>query len=1616
MAEETKRKVQYNGQEFDEDLVNFSGRYADQYATHKHMNQAQRDAFMAELNARHQGMLSGQDGNVRVNNDTIYTGAITGRQKKKARAWNGMDRDAFNAADAVDQYLMGMSGRYKSLQDKNAAATAEREKANLPAWNRHTGEGGSTLDTYLSNMWGNNLDMVDWANSSGDVYSNGVRGRSGRYAKLKETLSKYEKDLQEGKYGDSDEIQNELALLRGALYSNPSDIDSKYKALLGNRLFDQIMFTGEKYMTPQEQEQARIQGEQGNRIKALQDYINGVKGAKNPYEQGTPEYNAAELQRQNAEDERFNQGFGKDEYTNPEDFEFSTVITDSIGPDVFTGWNSADMRSNLDAMYGAGANEYGYDRNVSNLHGLLGWIPGIGEFGHNDKAGWTNDGAIVPGGEDTSLEGTIYDPYLNALNSGNDDQGADDFHMTMSPSEKNARSTNAVKAKAAMDYARHLVSQGDHNMFQTKDGYVLPEFIDWNTGSAYIFNFNPGDRRGRAKRVNINAIINSLDKTSPIYKSLLNEWRRHKGRVALNKEGGVIKAASGAPLSDKEKTILTGQNQQGPLVNPKYNTDYQGFQGQYNAATPEQKQAELDARYATAQANGVPTQTLIDRNASTEFSTTDYARIGTAVADLTGAVLSLTGFSPAGAAVGAASTLTQFGLDIADGDVGMTDALKALGVGLTLDAMSLIPGNGASGILKAVKSLSKYAVPIISTMQVMGNSAGAIETAKKVFSGNIKGITVGEWKEFTKALNGITNATPMAKVAYSKRFGKLKGVNKPEGGKAFDFEVNGSKVQLTEKDIAEINGATDPLVALRTKFTQANPSVTPEQAEQLITSGVINTPNKFVGKWLGRKPSLNTGAEGFTPSIAPASVQNQEAYLAALNRLQAQREATIAAGQTPGASLWTRAKGAMTQRGLDDAGALFGSRGLVREIESTNDNIINSKQAARAEEIRKLQDTLKSQNLKPLDRRKVQARLTKLQQDYNTLGGDTELARLQGLEAASQRRISNVDKLRGIEERYNKAKQNVADNEAAVREVIQQHDDVFNDPVYTQAKDAANHAFTELENLRNSGTATPEQLAAAENQYNSLLSSAQSIENELSTKQQELAQEIDRLMVKLFDSKRWRLIYERALNGSSRPAHRLNRPNQSGILEQLGIGQLGDKTPLQRWQAMSEELKSNLGKEAKQNLDNLAKLKEARQKATEYNTVRGRITKQISSMVDPRYRQGIKVADSSNFERMLQDLTDKGYTEVQIQKMLQRGNLLEQLRAIYRFKRGGVVNKYWDGGWIKNMMQGASNLNAITGIEITKHAGARYNTDKATRMITDQAPLQFSYTPQNYTISTSNVKAPYDRLATQTRSTANNIANQTSDFNSQASIKLRGNQQANEYELKGADVINNWMNQEANRQMQVDQYNNKLQNEFNRQNTQLKYSKEAANRDLLAKQIQFNGGQDQKLLTQLQNGIAQSRAKVYAIHKHNAILQDPAYMEAKDAYDEAFNLYNQDTTNTEAQTAASEAKKKLNRVILEFGQQWDISHPTTPTIPFAYSIPGNTYDGDFINTKTFLKEGGEIGKMTQAELVKLIRERERIKFKDRDSYRKYLDKYAERMHKANSSTAYQAYIKLLNSK
>ena len=262
MAEETKNKVFYQGQEYDQDALDFIGQNAEAYARHQNLNDVQRNAFMQEVNARLANMRGGGDGSLSDNNSIVYTGAFTGSQKKGPKAWNGITRNGFSPRDLADSYLMGGFGRYNSLTAKRrAAAEAEAEAAaaaKQAVWKPHIGNGDSTLGERLRNLWGNDLDMTHWADSAGDVLVNGVRSRSGRYGQLNQLLKTYRDDLNSGKFGnvaDSEDMQRELALLDGVLNNGDvSQLDSAYARLLGNDLFDKLMFTGEKYMSPQEQE------------------------------------------------------------------------------------------------------------------------------------------------------------------------------------------------------------------------------------------------------------------------------------------------------------------------------------------------------------------------------------------------------------------------------------------------------------------------------------------------------------------------------------------------------------------------------------------------------------------------------------------------------------------------------------------------------------------------------------------------------------------------------------------------------------------------------------------------------------------------------------------------------------------------------------------------------------------------------------------------------------------------------------------------------------------------------------------------------------------------------------------------------------------------------------------------------------------------------------------------------------------------------------------------------------------------------------------------------------------------------------------------------------------
>ena len=110
------------------------------------------------------------------------------------------------------------------------------------------------------------------------------------------------------------------------------------------------------------------------------------------------------------------------------------------------------------------------------------------------------------------------------------------------------------------------------------------------------------------------------------------------------------------------------------------------------------------------------------------FTGSDKARFASAMTDLTSAVA---GFVPglhlASAVTGAASSLGEFGADIADianqreGAQGLFSSLGELGLNLGMDLVSLIPAGKSVKAMKSLKSVAKYVPKIAMAIQ-----AGAI--------------------------------------------------------------------------------------------------------------------------------------------------------------------------------------------------------------------------------------------------------------------------------------------------------------------------------------------------------------------------------------------------------------------------------------------------------------------------------------------------------------------------------------------------------------------------------------------------------------------------------------------------------------------------------------------------------------------------------------------------------------------------------------------------------------------------------------------------------------------------------------------------------------------------
>lgn len=1608
MAEEVKNKIKYQGQEYDQEALDFLGQNAEAYARHQNLNDVQRNAFMQEVNARLASMRGGGDGASSDNNNIIYTGAFTGNQKNGPKAWNGITRNGFSARDAADSYLMGGFGRYNTLRSKQRAteqAAAEAEEASkIQAWTAHTGDGGSTLGSKLRRMWGNDLDMTHWADSSGDILVDGVRSREGRYRQLHDVLSAYRDELLSGKYGkveDDEAKQNEIALLNGVLdNADVSQLDAAYGRLLGNDLYDRLMFTGEKYMTPEDITKA----EQDSRLKQAQDYENGVEGIANPYAQGTPEYEALEMRRRHADDLRFNESFGNNAnwQDGDSDYTYTATLTDAIDPSLFQGWQGNEMRVNLDTMYGRSYDEYGRDVRE----------PGGAEFGHNDYTGW--------GQGDQSLEGTYYKGYIDQLRK-TTDEAPDDI---LWKSGYNARSNNAIKAKAAMDWARALVSQPQYQQLQYDDGYVIPELIDWNTGKAYVFSFN--GTQGRAKRVNLKTILSRIDKNSQLYKTLLNEYRIRNNRAAMQKEGGVLKAAQGAPLSPEEMQFLQSpQGQSQAYVDPFYNNEYRGFNGIQQS--PEQRIANEDARYDEAQQNGVRKQDVIDRNNSTEFGARDYARIGTAIADLTGAIVSLSGFTPVGAAIGAGSTLTQFGLDIADHDVGFTDALKFLGAGLALDALTLLPGGGFAKIAKAAKSLSKYAVPIISALQVAGNSPEAIATAKKVFSGDFSSITVGEWKGFARALNGLTNATPMMHMAYSKRWGQLSKVKAPETITNYEFGVGGKKVSLNQQQIQAINNSENPSAALRAAFTGENALTEADDISQFMSK-----PGWLRSKF-GAKSVLDTRSATGTSEVK--DLAKIEAYVKQLRSIRNNRSRIIREGNRPDASLWARAKGTMTSYGLDDAAYAFGGsdpKNIFRLISGRppvkNDGFLNTFKAASKElkdlraaksaeqaaaaqaqaqaQIEALDRMLTEGNLTPVDRAAIQQQrqnaldqLTNAKRDYRSLGGDAELSN-------SERAVNDLRK--------------AIEDKRTLDSLTSEHTAAFN-AFKASAKEnqKLNKLVRQLTTKKSQNDAQIRQLRVDIGSTTNNVA-RRKMQAQLQVLREDNARIVGELKLAQANqtAKANELNSLRSASRSKEYAAQVARQQIDSLLSPHGLTADSDL-------AGAHKAKSDLFKQ-------LRMLKRrSSTKTADINRILGD-PNMLSNAADIKYADALTasgqtaIKDPAKFQAMLQDLANKGYTEDQIMQILQRQDLIDKVRAIYGFKRGGTIRKLYFGGATQSsnanpFIEGASKVgkffgsNAISALELVKHADTIKQNKQTESLINNVPGLQLSYSPLNYTTSTGFVDLPYRNAANKVYSASNTASNNYAGAEQQLAGKLQGVKNSADYDVQGATALSQTLAQLQQKQQEIENANNRAINALNNQNAQLRNSKMLSDANNKATVLRNISNQNNILFQQMQSGIAQSNEANRLARIQQQIMDNPEYQQAYDEYNQALTAYRANPNDVTVKEEYNTAAKNLRRIKTDLTSQITAMNPQQPTSPFSYVRGITPYTGQFWDTK-LLKEGGSIGKLTQAELVKLFRQKQRDKYHEKRDYMKQLDKYAERTQKGNVSPAYLHYLKLLNSK
>lgn len=213
-----------------------------------------------------------------------------------------------------------------------------------------------------------------------------------------------------------------------------------------------------------------------------------------------------------------------------------------------------------------------------------------------------------------------------------------------------------------------------------------------------------------------------------------------------------------------------------------------------NASIRNSLNAELNQR---AQANGkkVKEQKADERRVglpgdraentavnNAKFTDVEYARIGSAIADISAIGLATAGVFTAGvgtagaAAAGLGSTGLNLYADIRDKGVSGWQTLKNLGLNLGMDIVGLIPGGGAASkgakVLKSIGKIVPKVMLALSASSAFANREEIMASLQKATS-SPKDMNVGDWQNLAQALSLVSGASQVAGAAYNKKVKNL---------------------------------------------------------------------------------------------------------------------------------------------------------------------------------------------------------------------------------------------------------------------------------------------------------------------------------------------------------------------------------------------------------------------------------------------------------------------------------------------------------------------------------------------------------------------------------------------------------------------------------------------------------------------------------------------------------------------------------------------------------------------------------------------------------------------------------------------------------------------------